>query len=228
MTSVAVDLLPPRTFEWRKIARVVRTVLVVFVVSLVLGNLGILAASKLASGRVELASPSVNGIKNLHVVDEHVWRSAAPSARSYDDLAAAGVTTIVDLRAEENLHVDVEALDDLGIRWVHMPIRDGQTPNADQVERFLAAVSDSDGVTLVHCGAGVGRTGAMVAAYLVATGNKSGLQAMRANLAVGPPSLEQLAFAASLDGGVDKPPALLVGASRVLDAPRRLWSRYGL
>lgn len=47
---------------------------------------------------------------------------------------------------------------------------------------------------LVHCGAGVGRTGTMVSAYLEATGQATGFQAMMRSLAIGPPSLEQLAF----------------------------------
>jgi protein-tyrosine phosphatase len=219
---------PAGALPWRKIARMVRLALVALVLFLVVGNLVITSAWQIVSRRAELVTPDVSGIKNLSVVDDRVWRSAAPGKASYDDLAAAGVTTIVDLRAEENLHDDVDALEDLGITWIHMPIRDGQIPSSRQVSTFLAAVEGSDGVTLVHCGAGVGRTGAMAAAYRVASGRTSGFEAMGANLAVGPPSLEQLTFAATLDSGVRRPPAMVVAASRLLDAPRRLWSRYGL
>jgi hypothetical protein len=84
-------------------------------------------------------------------------------------------------------------------------------------------------VTFLHCGAGVGRTGALAASYLVRTGQAGPAEALRRNLAVGPPSLEQIAFAATLDGeSVQRPPAPVVAVSRVLDAPRRLWSRYGV
>ena len=65
----------------------------------------------------------------------------------------------------------------------------------------------------------------MVAAYLVRTSETSGIEAVRRNLSVGPPSLEQIAFAATLDrGDADRVPAPLVVVSRVLDAPRRLMS----
>jgi hypothetical protein len=68
--------------------------------------------------------------------------------------------------------------------------------------------------------AGVGRTGTMVAAYLVEEKGMDPVSALRLNMAVGPPSLEQIAFAA--DG--DQPNALVVGFSRMLDAPRRMWT----
>lgn len=194
---------------------------------LVLGNVLIAGAWQLQASRSEVRAPEIAGIDNLRVVDERVWRGAAPSEAAYGALAGAGVTTIVDLRAEEDVDVDDEGLAGIGLRYVHVPISDGQVPTRAQVDRFLAEVDRSPGVTFVHCGAGVGRTGAMAAAYLVATGRADARSAMGRNLAVGPPSLEQLAFAASLDGGIDHPPAVVVAASRVLDAPRRLWSRYG-
>lgn len=223
-----VAMPAPLSSAARGMLRAVRIALVALVVALVLGNVVITGAWKLQARRSAPVTLHVGGVANLHPVDERVWRSAAPSARSYDDLARAGVTTIVDLRAEENVRVDTAALSALGIRYVHLAIRDGQTPTEQQVRAFIATVRASDGITLVHCGAGVGRTGAMVAAYLVATGEADGRTAMQRNLAIGPPSLEQLAFAARLDGGVGNPPVLVTAVSRVLDAPRRLWSRYGV
>jgi protein tyrosine phosphatase (PTP) superfamily phosphohydrolase (DUF442 family) len=208
--------------------RTIASLALVLVAFLVAGNVLIAAAWQLQSRRDLIVDRSIDGVPNLHIVDRDVWRSAAPSSRAYDDLAAVGVRTIVDLRAEEDLEVDPGEVRANGIEWVHLPIRDGQVPTPTQVSRFLAAVERSDGITLVHCGAGVGRTGAMSAAYLVASGVANGRAAMQQNLAVGPPSLEQLAFAAELDHGVRRPSAVLVAASRVLDAPRRLWSRYGL
>lgn len=225
MYASAPAFAPFRAVPWRTMFRVGRIALTLLVAFLILGNLLITAAWQVQSRRADAGELSLDGVKNLHVVDEQVWRSAAPGKRAYDDLAAAGVRTIVDLRAEENLHVDTDALRQLGIEWVHLPIRDGQVPNRSQVDAFLAAVGRSDGITLVHCGAGVGRTGAMSAAYLVATGGASPRAAMHRNLAVGPPSLEQLAFVA---GGLDEPNAAVVALSRTLDMPRRLWSRFGL
>ena len=130
----------------------------------------------------------------------------------------------VDLRSESEVGIDPTAeLARRGVDWVRIPIRDGQTPTADQVRRFLAVIDGADGPVFVHCGAGVGRTGALVAAHLATSGTESGLARLAGNLSVGPPSLEQIVYAASLDGDFSRPNVAVVAASRVLDAPRRIW-----
>lgn len=215
----------PTLRRWRR--RLVRLVLGAAMV-LAIGNLIILAASVLAKSTspssVIDVPPAVASIRNFEAIDATLWRGGAPGAADYRALAAAGVTTVIDLRAEENLTIPYELLDELALTRVAIPMRDGQAPTPAQVERFLAAVDASDGTVYLHCGAGVGRTGTMSAAYTVARGG-GGWSAMRANLAVGPPSLEQLAFAASLDTGerTNGPNSALVAVSRTLDAPRRIW-----
>ncbi len=196
---------------------------------LVLGNLAILAASVWARETTAKPTPAeIRGIDNLVAVDNRMWRGGAPSTDGYAGLAKAGITTVIDLRAEEGIEHDFEAVRNLGMNLVHIPIRDGQTPSTAEVDAFLTAARQSEGTIFVHCGAGVGRTGAMVGAYQVATGDLSGTGALRRNLAVGPPSLEQIAFVAKMGNGLpEKPGAVLTAVSRMLDAPRRMWSRYG-
>ncbi|HET9442383.1 MAG TPA: dual specificity protein phosphatase family protein [Acidimicrobiales bacterium] len=186
-------------------------------------NLVMVGVSALAR-RGAPAAPDVVGVKNFAEVDDRLWRGAAPGRVGYRSLADHGVTTVIDLRAEDYIRVDEAELADLGITRIHLPLRDGQSPGPELVERFLAIVRDAPGRVFLHCGAGVGRTGTLAAAYLVSTGQASGSEAVRRNLQVGPPSLEQVAFSAQLDGRrVHRPATAVVAMSRVLDAPRRIW-----
>lgn len=204
------------------------------VLSVPLGNLGIFVLHRHMKAR----SPQppipaeIPSLKNQHVVDEKVWRGSAPHAmKTYRALADAGVTTIVDLRGEHDVQAGAaektRALAEIGVRYVSLPTRDGQPPSPEAVARFLEETRRSPGKVYVHCGAGVGRTGSMASAYLVETGQTTPGEALRRSLAVGPPSLEQIDYIRGLEAGeANRPNALVVGLSRILDAPRRLWSQY--
>ena len=202
-------------------------VLAAFIVCVAAGNLAILVASTWAQHTSSNRRVStVAGVTHLRVVDDRVLRSSAPSRDAYFELAQRGVRTVVDLRAEDDVRDDEVFLTGLGVRLIRIPIRDGQTPTTAQVDQFLGAIRSSEGTVLVHCGTGVGRTGTMAAAYLVGSGAATPRTALWRNLAVGPPSLEQISYVAGLANGFAHPGFAVRALSRTLDAPRRLWSRF--
>jgi atypical dual specificity phosphatase len=92
------------------------------------------------------------------------------SEQKLRELAERGVQLVV------NLHPRAHAaglLEQLGLVELHLPVADFTPPSAEQleagVEAMREAVDAGEGVA-VHCGGGLGRTGTLMACYLVARG----------------------------------------------------------
>jgi protein tyrosine phosphatase (PTP) superfamily phosphohydrolase (DUF442 family) len=194
----------------------------------VIGNLVILSAVLWARSTDDRGPTSLPGVQNFRVVDATLVRGAAPTEQGYRALGRHGVKTVVDLRAEPGLDDHEALLDELGIERIAIPMRDGQVPTDAQVTSFMDVMDDAVGKVFVHCGAGVGRTGTMVGSYMVSTGMASPAEALRFNLSVGPPSLEQISFVSSLEGSiVSRPHPIVTTLSRILDGPRRISKSLG-
>ena len=203
--------------RWRR--RVFGTIvvyLVVVAVAQALVLVGVVAA-RLVGDR---PTTDMAGVHNFRTVDGQTWAGGQPDADAYGELAARGVRLVVDLRTgtrDDPRKDDPALLRHLGVGYLALPVPDGHVPSDAQVHRFVAAVRETNGVVFVHCGGGVGRTSAVTAAYLRATGAEPGLVD---TIAVGPHTVEQLWFVAAGDTS-----PLVRRASELLDAPRRAWSR---
>ncbi len=85
-------------------------------------------------------------------------------------LARQGIGAVVTLTEEP---LDPAALRDAGLKSLHLPVQDFRAPRMTQMRRFVSFVEEcfaQDLAVAVHCGAGMGRTGTMLACYLVSTG----------------------------------------------------------
>jgi atypical dual specificity phosphatase len=64
-------------------------------------------------------------------------------------------------------------VNDAGLFLVHVPVIDMEAPTPEQIERCMSTIAKANDRSLgvaVHCGAGLGRTGVVVACYFVTKG----------------------------------------------------------
>jgi protein tyrosine/serine phosphatase len=104
-------------------------------------------------------------IKNFGQMDDRFYRGGQPDEDDYQALAGLGIKTVIDLR-DDPKDYEKPAVEAAGMRYVNLPMNDKKYPSADQINKFLNLVNDSQtGKFFVHCAGGRHRTGVVGAVY---------------------------------------------------------------
>ncbi|WP_166396677.1 phosphatase domain-containing protein [Rubrobacter marinus] len=134
-------------------------------------------------GSVPLARARVALRMLLRLTDRGGWVAtgvlgcAYPrTERALAALSGSGVRLLVNLH--ERPH-DPARLRRHGLREAHLPVADFAAPFPEQMERAIAAILGAlaaGEAAAVHCGGGLGRTGTVLACYLLASSEGLGAE----------------------------------------------------
>ena len=98
-----------------------------------------------------------------------VLGSSNPTTEQLKRLYEEGFRNIISLldEGEQDPNYDVEKVEAMGYKRYSIPLRDFSAPRLDDLKTFLNVMDRAvgQGKVLVHCYAGIGRTGTMAAAY---------------------------------------------------------------
>lgn len=119
-----------------------------------------------------------------------LYSAGQPSAAQLQQAAAAGVTTVIDLRQpdEDRGFDETLAAERLGLRYVRIPVAGAAGLSEANARALRVALAQSQGPVLVHCASG-NRAGALLA-LLQARGGASVDQALQFGRDAGMTSLE--------------------------------------
>jgi protein tyrosine/serine phosphatase len=103
-------------------------------------------------------------IGNFGQISDVYFRGAQPVGHDYQDLAALGVKTVIDLSDEQV--TEAASVQAAGMHFVRIPLTTSAAPPQAAVDQFLAIVNEpANQPVYVHCQGGRHRTGVMTAVY---------------------------------------------------------------
>lgn len=111
------------------------------------------------------AAPSVR-IDNFGRINANYYRGAQPEGQDYNDLAALGVKTIIDLTSDDEQAGEPQMTERAGMQYVKIAMTTHKPPTQAQIAKFFSVVNDpASQPVYVHCVGGKHRTGIMTAIY---------------------------------------------------------------
>ena len=135
--------------------------------SFVFGVISLVLASHISAVSQEFqpADTSTVKIKNFGQMDERFFRGGQPKEEQFEQLAALGIKTVIDLRDNPKDYAK-RSVEALGMQYVNIPMSDSEYPPSEKIQAVLKLINDpSTGKFFVHCAGGRHRTGVIGAVY---------------------------------------------------------------
>jgi protein tyrosine/serine phosphatase len=127
--------------------------------------LGVISYARPKDKAHSKANGSAVNVENFGQVADFYYRGAQPRGEEYNQLAAIGIKTIIDLRDDPKDYARA-LTEQAGMKYINLPLDDKGYPPPDTASKFLSLVNDSENWPVyVHCAGGRHRTGAMTAVF---------------------------------------------------------------
>jgi tyrosine-protein phosphatase SIW14 len=108
---------------------------------------------------------SATRVTNFGCINEKLYRGAQPKGSDYQDLAALGVKTIIDLQ-QDGERDEQQRVEAAGMKFFRIGLSDSSWPAPEQAAQFIKLVNDpANQPVFIHCHGGRHRAGIMTAIY---------------------------------------------------------------
>lgn len=152
-------------------------------------QIGFIVFAWLLCASADIARPQDTGIEQKRSealprfarVNERLYRGAQPRKEGFSQLAELGITTVINLRNDDERALIEEAdAKAAGLRYFNVPFNRLGPPSEAQVDQVLSLIDDEEnGVIFLHCQRGQDRTGMVVALYRISREGWTDQQAIR-------------------------------------------------
>ena len=108
--------------------------------------------------------------RNLHQLDEMMWRSNQPSPKQVAAIAKMGIKNILNLRGARQVgtwQLEAEACEAHAIRLYDFSARSRAAPDKQMLYDARDLFASLEGPSLMHCKSGADRAGLMSALYML-------------------------------------------------------------
>lgn len=104
------------------------------------------------------------------VLPNKLYGMPVPEEKDLKNLAQAGIKSIVCLLEDNS---NIENYNKNGFKNLWLPVADDKAPTFEQVEKLVEFIDEqnkNNNPVAIHCQGGKGRTGTLIASYLIAKG----------------------------------------------------------